>query len=144
MRLTIRTNLAMRTLMYCAVNEGNSVRRHDVALACNASENHLGQVIHMLASTGFLRTQRGRTGGLMLARDPASITVGQVFRIFEAHVPFTECAALTTNSCPLTPCCRLKGSLGRALAAFYAELDRVTLAELVTGNTELNALLLAA
>ena len=31
MRLTIRTNLAMRTLMYCAVNPGLTVRKTDIA-----------------------------------------------------------------------------------------------------------------
>lgn len=56
MRLTTRTNLAMRTLMFCAVNPGQIVRKHEVAEACGASENHLAQVIHMLARKGYVRT----------------------------------------------------------------------------------------
>ena len=48
MRLTTRTNLAMRTLMYCAVNTGRNIRTSEVARATNASENHLGQVINTL------------------------------------------------------------------------------------------------
>ena len=70
MRLTTRTNLAMRTLMFCAVNPGQIVRKHEVATACGASENHLAQVIHLLARKGYIKTQRGRSGGLMLARAP--------------------------------------------------------------------------
>ncbi|MFZ1338666.1 MAG: Rrf2 family transcriptional regulator, partial [Paracoccaceae bacterium] len=35
MRLTTRNNLAMRTLMFCAVNPGRIVRRQEVAAACN-------------------------------------------------------------------------------------------------------------
>jgi Rrf2 family transcriptional regulator, nitric oxide-sensitive transcriptional repressor len=91
MRLTTRTNLAMRTLMFCAVNPGRTVRRHEIAKACNASENHLAQVIHLMAQRGFIRTIRGRNGGLLLGREAEKINVGDVFRSFEAPLPFAEC-----------------------------------------------------
>lgn len=143
MRLTIRTSLAMRTLMFCAVNPGRTVRKHEVALACGASENHLAQVIHLLARKGFLRTLRGRSGGLMLGRAAAQICVGDVFREFEATLPFTECAADRAN-CPLAGACQLQCLLADALDAFYARLDRVSLADLVNGNAALGQLLRVA
>jgi len=144
MRLTTRTDLAMRTLMFCAVNPGRTVRKHEVAEACHASENHLAQVIHLLAQKKFLRTVRGRSGGLTLGRAADKITVGEVFREFEAVLPFTECFACDGNHCPLAGVCRLQGVLTDALKAFYAELDRVTVADLVAGNTELQAMLSVA
>jgi Rrf2 family nitric oxide-sensitive transcriptional repressor len=144
MRLTTRTNLAMRTLMFCAVNTGRTVRKHEVAEACNASENHLAQVIHALAQAGFLHTVRGRSGGLQLARDAATIRVGEVIRTFEASVPFTECMDGGEGNCPLVACCRLKCVIVDALEAFYATLDKVTLEDLVAGNTGLDALLRVA
>lgn len=144
MRLTTRTNLAMRTLMYCAVNPGRIVRKHEIAEACGASENHLAQVIHLLARNGYITTLRGRSGGLMLARDPAQIGVGAVFRTFEAVLPFTECTEARKATCPLAGCCRLKCVLEEALDAFYARLDRATLGDLIGGNTALEALLKAA
>jgi Rrf2 family nitric oxide-sensitive transcriptional repressor len=144
MRLTTRTNLAMRTLMFCAANPGRIVRKHEVADVCNASENHLAQVIHLLAQRGYLRTVRGRAGGLMLARPPESITVGEVFRAFESVLPFTECFAGAENSCPLVSACRLKCVISDALALFYKALDEKTVADLVTGNEELTGLLRVA
>lgn len=56
MRLTTRTNLAMRVLMFCAVNPEKIVRKHEIADACNASENHLAQVVNTLAQRGFIAT----------------------------------------------------------------------------------------
>ncbi|WP_434612770.1 RrF2 family transcriptional regulator [Tabrizicola sp. M-4] len=144
MRLTTRTSLAMRTLMFCAVNPDRTVRKHEVAEACNASENHLAQVIHLLAQKKFLRTVRGRSGGLMLGRPAEKITVGEVFRDFEAVLPFAECFSGRENTCPLASACRLQCLLSDALKAFYAELDRVSVADLVAGNTELKALLSVA
>ncbi|WP_425090403.1 RrF2 family transcriptional regulator [Tropicimonas sp. S265A] len=139
MRLTTRTNLAMRTLMYCAVNTGRNIRTSEVAKATNASENHLGQVINMLGQKGFIETVRGRGGGIRLARDPEDITVGGVFRVFEAGVPFAECFA-DDCTCPLVSVCRLKGALGEALTAFYRSLDKITLSSLVKDNSGLKTL----
>lgn len=144
MRLTTRTNLAMRTLMFCAANPGRTVRKSEIAQTCNASENHLAQVIHLLARAGYLKTVRGRSGGLTLGRRAEDIRVGEVFRSFEAVLPFTECQAGPTNTCPLIGCCTLKCVLQEALDAFYAVLDRTTLRDLVTGNTELVHLLKVA
>ena len=144
MRLTTRTNLAMRTLMFCAVNPDRVVRKAEIAAACNASENHLAQVIHLLAQKGFLKTVRGRAGGLMLARPPDAISVGEVFRSFEAVLPFAECFAGTENHCPLVGACRLKCALAEALDAFYAKLDAVSVADLMCGNDELHHILKVA
>lgn len=140
MRLTTRTNLAMRCLMFCAVNSNNIVQKHAVAAACGASENHLAQVIHLLARHGFLKTLRGRSGGLTLARPMQEITVGQVFRIFEGALPFTECSE-NGGSCPLTAACRLKCILTDTLEGFYRALDAVIVADLVNDNAALTRLL---
>ncbi len=141
MRLTVKTNLAMRTLMFCAVNKHRLVRKSEIAKACNASPNHLGHVINLLGQTGFIETLRGRSGGVRLACPPESISVGKVFRIFEANVPFAECFAGAENHCPITAACRMRGSISRAIEAFYATLDEVTLSDLVKENTALEAVL---
>lgn len=144
MRLTIRTSLAMRTLMFCAVNSGRIVRKHEVAEACGASENHLAQVIHLLARKGYLKTVRGRAGGLMLGLPMDQIRVGQVFRDFEGVLPFTECSDGNESACPLAGVCQLKCVLSEALEAFYARLDSVALGDLVAGNHGLSELLRVA
>lgn len=144
MRLTTRTNLAMRTLMYCAVNDHGYVRKHDIAEACNASENHLAQVVNALAQMGYITTQRGRAGGMRLAHPMRQISVGEVFRRFEADVPFTECFAPDSNTCPLFASCRLRLALVDALEAFYRSLDSLSLGDLVEDNIPLDHLLSCA
>lgn len=143
MRLTTRTNLAMRTLMFCAINQGRIVRKHEIAVACGASENHLAQVIHLLARQDLLKTRRGRAGGLMLGAAATEIKVGTVFRIFEQVLPFTDCSE-NSSSCPLSGACRLKCVLANALEGFYKSLDSVSLQDLVGGNTDLEQLLRVA
>ena len=138
MHLTLRTSLAMRTLMFCAVNPGRIVRRAEIAEACGASENHLAQVIYLLAQNGYLRTIRGRSGGLTLAREPADISVGEVFRRFEKVLPFSDCIGHQEGRCPLAGACRLTCLLSAALEQFYITLDGQSLADLVQGNEALH------
>jgi Rrf2 family nitric oxide-sensitive transcriptional repressor len=141
MRLTTRTNLAARTLMCCAVNDGDLVRTCDIAARCNSSINHVASVVQQLQVEGYLETVRGRTGGIRLARGADRISIGAVFRLFETEIPFAECFDETHNTCPLSKICRLKSYVSRALEAFYHELDMVTLDDLVRGNCGLTELL---
>ena len=140
MRLTTRTNLALRTLMFCAVNKDVLVRKQDAAKAVNASENHLAQVINKLAQEGFITTLRGRHGGFHLARAAENISVGAVFRAFESSLPFIECFS-DHNTCPLKSHCVMRPHLARAVDAFYSALDELYLSELVSCNSGLEALL---
>lgn len=141
MRLTLRTNLAARVLMFCGVNGQETVRSSQIASATNASGNHLSQVIHQLQQMGYVHTRRGRGGGLTLARAPEEISMGAMFRDFEADVPFAECFDAENNSCPLTESCRLNSYIRAALEAFYRELDKVTLKDLLENNCGLSQLL---
>ncbi|TCS65943.1 BadM/Rrf2 family transcriptional regulator [Primorskyibacter sedentarius] len=137
MRITKRTNIAMRVLMFCAANPTRMVTKAEIAARCNASENHLAQVINQLAQMGYLHTQRGRNGGLQLARPASDIVIGEIFRKLEAPVPLAECFADVDNTCPLTECCRLRSALTEAAEAFYRTLDPVTLDGMVCGNVAL-------
>ncbi|EIE51374.1 rrf2 family protein [Citreicella sp. 357] len=123
--------------MHCAANTGRLVTKSEIAQRCNASENHLAQVINQLAQLGYLHTQRGRNGGLELARAADRIQIGDVFRALEAPVPLAECFADVDNTCPLTEACRLRVALSDAASAFYATLDPITLDALVCDNAPL-------
>lgn len=137
MRITKRTNIAIRVLMFCASNEGRLVTKSEIAERCNASENHLAQVINQLGQLGYLHTQRGRNGGIQLGRAMDQIQIGDVFRQLESNVPIAECFADVDNTCPLVEACRLKLAIAGAAEAFYSHLDGITLDQLVCGNHQL-------
>ena len=141
MRLTTRTDLALRTLMACALNPGRILRKHEVAEICNVSENHLAQVINELGRKGFVTTIRGRSGGLVLARPADGIGVGAVARAFEAGTTGEDCFAASRTRCPLAPACRLRKALAKAVDAFHATLDELSIADLVDDNPGLAAVL---
>lgn len=141
MRITKRTNIAIRVLMFCEVNGGRLVTKAEIAERCNTSENHLAQVINQLGQLGYLHTQRGRNGGIQLGHPASEIVIGEVFRALESHVPLTECFADVDNTCPLVDACRLRLAIQDAAEAFYAHLDDVTLDGLVCDNDPLRAIM---
>jgi len=102
-----------------------------VAHAFGLSRHHVVKVVNELQHLGYLETTRGRAGGFRLARAPEAIPVGEVVRRTEGSLAVVECFAPATSTCPLTRACGLKGALGEAFDAFFAVLDRYTLADLV-------------
>ena len=134
MRVTMRTDIAIRALMCCAVNPGRIIRKSEIAKQCNVSENHLAQVIHQLAKIGLLETLRGRAGGVRIATWPDKISIGEVFRAVEGQLPADGCLVQDRQNCPFRYNCRMQTALKNAEQAFLAELDKVTLADIVGGN----------
>ncbi|HKK35376.1 MAG TPA: Rrf2 family transcriptional regulator [Paracoccaceae bacterium] len=141
MQLTVRSNHAMRLLMFCALAEGRTTPVAEIARACNMSEAHLAKIAHRLAGIGVVETVRGRAGGVRLARPPEAINVGAVVRATEFGACLVECLSPETDTCPLTPACRFRGLIGRALEAFFRVLDEATLADLVREGGELRRLM---
>ena len=137
MRITKRTNIAIRLLMYCAAHPDRLLTKSEIAEVCNISENHLAQVINQLGQLDILKTQRGRNGGMNLAQPAAEIRIGDVFRHIEGGLPIAECFADADNTCPLTDACRLRLALQDAAQAFYASLDEISLDALVCDNVDL-------
>ena len=134
MRLAEYTDYTLRVLMYCAAHPGRLVTIAELAEQHALSKNHLMKIVNDLARQGVLETTRGRGGGLRLSMSPASIRVGDVVRSCETDFRLVECFDASTDTCSLTPTCRLKGVLHAAMQAYFKELDAATLAD-ITGPT---------
>lgn len=132
MRLTIYTDYALRTLIYLAVQRDKTVTIGEIASRYGISKNHLLKVGGDLASAGFVEASRGNGGGLKLARAPHLISVGDVVRRTEPDMALVGCFEGHGRGCRIEGLCLLQQALADALRAFLAELDRYTLADVMT------------
>jgi Rrf2 family nitric oxide-sensitive transcriptional repressor len=98
-------------------------------------------VVQVLTDLGLVETQRGRTGGMRLVKEPSAINVGWLIRRTEPHFNLVECFDEETNTCPIAPACGLKGALQRAQQAFLEVLDQYTLDQLLRRRSDLVPLL---
>lgn len=131
MRLSLFSDYSLRVLLFAAV-KGEAFPLHEVADAYGISRHHLVKVVNHLTKQGFLATRRGRGGGVELAKKPEEIKIGSLVRRTESSLPLVECFDVSTNTCPIHANCRLKGALGQAVGAFYATLDRYSLADFLS------------
>ncbi|MCC6472828.1 MAG: Rrf2 family transcriptional regulator [Burkholderiales bacterium] len=141
MRLTAFSDFSLRVLIYLGVHDKELATIAGIAAAYGVSENHLMKVVHHLARKGYIETVRGRGGGLRLARKPAAIRIGEVVRSTETNAILAECFDRESSECRIEPACVLRGLLGQAQEAFFAELDRHSLADLVAPRVKLARLL---
>jgi Rrf2 family nitric oxide-sensitive transcriptional repressor len=131
MKLTSFTDYSLRVLIYLAVNEGRKSTIAEIAGVFSVSENHLIKVVHSLSKQGWIATIRGKGGGLILSKAPRDIRIGQVVRDTEGAALPAECFEPDGGHCIIRGCCGLQGVFSEAVEAFYAVLDRYTLADVV-------------
>ena len=119
--------------------EGSTVGR--ISESYGISKNHLVKVVHRLGQLGYIRTVRGKSGGLYLAHAPEDINIADVVRDMEPNFAIVECLQEEGGTCPIAPVCALKGAVVRAQQAFMDVLHEYTLYDCVQNSSELGALL---
>ncbi|MCY3597088.1 MAG: Rrf2 family transcriptional regulator [Rhodospirillales bacterium] len=139
MRLTHRTDYALRVLMYLAVNGEGLATISEIAGHYGISRNHVARVVWELGRADFVETVRGRGGGLRLARAAETISVGATARCTEGTIPLAEHSPGGADSLPITSRCIYREVLAQAGEAFFVVLDRYTVGDLVKGNRRLRA-----
>jgi len=130
MRLTSFTDYGLRMLMRMAGAPERPFSTAELAEEFRLSRNHLAKIMQCLARGGIIETRRGGGGGAALARPAGEIRLGAVVRLLEEGQPLVECFAPGGGACTIDGRCRLKVRLARAEAAFLADLDRESLADI--------------
>jgi Rrf2 family nitric oxide-sensitive transcriptional repressor len=119
MRLSEYTDYTLRVLMCCAAHPERLLTIAEIAEALQVSKNNLMKIVNDLGRQGLLETTRGRGGGIRLGKPAKEIRVGDVVRASETDFRLVECFDADTDTCVLTPQCRLKGALHKALRAYF-------------------------
>ena len=134
MRLTSQTDYALRVLIYLSLHADRLCTIDEVSTRYGISRFHLAKIAQKLGHEGLAEMHRGRQGGMRLAMSPAEIRIGDVVRTFESDMNIVECFDRESNTCVISPSCKLAGILDEAMEAFLAVLDEATLADVVHGR----------
>lgn len=129
MQLTIYTDYSLRVLLFLARNPDATSTITEVANFYKISRNHLVKVVHQLAQLGYIKSLRGKNGGIQLARPANEINIAEVVKKTEKTFTLVECFDEVKNQCAITGYCKLKGILTQALDAYLAELAKYTIAD---------------
>lgn len=131
MQLTRHTDYALRILMYLGNQSETLSSVAEIAAYHSISRNHLVKVVQGLTEAGFVKTTRGKHGGMQLSREASDISVGSVVRKMENHFDIVECFEDKSDGCCIASSCRLKGVIHQATNNFLAELDQTSLSDVL-------------
>ncbi len=139
MRLSQASDFSLRILM--ATGQSDQPQTVDrLSSQLGLAKSHVMKIVAHLARGGYLKTTRGRGGGIRLAQPPEMIRLGDVVRLIEPDLGVVACLKQDTPAtCAFLPRCALKGAMARAAQAFLDSLNTQTLASILV-NTQSAAL----
>ena len=94
MKLSTKGRYGLRAMIDLArYSEVEPVSINSIAARQNISERYLEQLVALLRKAGLVKSIRGATGGYILAKDAAEISVGDILRALEGSLEPVKCAA---------------------------------------------------
>jgi Rrf2 family protein len=91
-KISDATALALHTMAHLAIHPDEQFTTAEIAKAFEASKHHLAKVHQRLTRAGLIFANRGPGGGVGLAKDPAKITLLDIYEVMEdALICSTPC-----------------------------------------------------
>ncbi len=89
------SELAIRALIFLALQEDASpLSPRQIAAKLDCSPSYLAKTIQLLVKAGILRSVRGATGGVLLARRPADVTLLEIFEACQGLLIGNYCTGM--------------------------------------------------
>lgn len=136
MQLTQFTDYSLRALIYIALKK-KSCTIGEISRVYGISRNHLLKIIHNLSKLGYIKTTRGKNGGILLSDEALGVNLKKLIVELEAHLDFVPCFNVEKQNCCIAPVCRLKMVLYEAREAFLSVLLKYTLGDMISNKDEL-------
>ncbi|MGJ8681209.1 Rrf2 family transcriptional regulator [Paraglaciecola sp.] len=129
MQLTRYTDYGLRTLIYLALlPAGQKASIDEISLTYDISRNNVNKIVHQLGKAEIIQTQRGKGGGISLAKPAEKLNLADLVLLLENSMQVVECV---TPLCRIQPACKLKGIMAEATQAFVNTLNNYHLSDLV-------------
>lgn len=134
MKVSTRGEYGMRAMVELSKRFGEGpVSLTAIAQSATVPPAYLEQLIGPLRRAELVTSTRGAHGGYELARNPADIRVGDVYRVLEGPVAPMDCVSEVEpdEQCPLIDGCATRVVWLKVRDSIVEALDSTTLADLV-------------
>lgn len=128
MKLTLKTDYSFRVLIFLQKNEKATIK--EIADFYMIKKNHLSVVVNKLSELGYVHSIPGPSGGISLNKNVLGNSLSDIVSSFE-DLTLVECFDKNSNTCQLSPSCKLKFALHKAQKAFLNELAQYKVKDLV-------------
>src|SRR3990172_4691492 len=98
-KFTEASSLALHAMAILAAQPGQRVQIQAIGEQLSVSTNHLAKVMQRLSKVGLVESVRGRGGGFLLRRDPAEISMLDVYEAVEGTLEICHCLFSPPKCC---------------------------------------------
>jgi Rrf2 family protein len=133
--LTNKGKYGLKAMVHLAgLEPGKPALVADIAEQNTIPKKFLDAILSELRNAGFVQSKKGRGGGYVLARPPASIRVGHIIRALDGPLAPFPCASRTSyrrcEDCSDEERCAVRLMMLEVRNAVATVLDERTLAEM--------------
>ncbi len=89
--------------MVLIARAGEIINVNHISEQTGASRNHLAKVMQRLVKAGFVKSNRGPSGGFVLKKKPKDISVLQIYEAIEGKIETSGCP-MDQQLCPFDKC----------------------------------------
>lgn len=141
MKLSPRTDAAIKICLYLGVHSARNVVRGELAHALDISESEVSRVMADLTKWNVIDPRRGRRGGFRLNSSLENIPVAQMIALGEDSVgwEFTECDRRADCNCIMAGECALNAMFDQFKDHFMALAGQWSLQDLLSEHVTKNA-----
>lgn len=142
MKLSTKGRYGVTAMYELALRYGEGpISLKSIAANQGISEHYLEQLISTLRNAGYVTSTRGAQGGYRLAKDPESITVGDIITVMEGPIALVDClleeGTQDNQYCKKAGVCVTRNVWAKVCESINKVLDSITLADLCEEESRL-------
>lgn len=130
MRLSTKSRYGTRAVLDIALQDEKVVRLKDIAERQQLSLSYLEHLITPLIIGSILRSNRGREGGISLAKPAEEIKVSEIVQVLEGPTVTVDCVK-NPSLCERSESCVTRDLWAEVNQAMDTVLESTTIADLV-------------
>ena len=88
--LSEAASIALHSMVLIAKSE-SKLNVNQISEAIESSKHHVAKVMQRLAKEEFVSSNRGPSGGFVIKRDPATLTLLEIYEAIEGRVSIQSC-----------------------------------------------------
>ena len=129
MKLTKSLDIAFLVLLQLA-SEKQKLSARKLSEGLKISMNHISKVIQILSRGGYIKTLRGKGGGIELAKPPEKIILKDIIQLVEGPICLMDCT-IDKNACIRAVQCRLRLKIKEAQESMASVFQATSIADLL-------------
>jgi len=134
LRLTKKTEYGIIAMKYLITQQSRNpdsvVSRSEISEQFNIPKELLGKVLQKLGREGLIESYQGVTGGYVLSKTPADISLNEVVEAIEGPITMVECVTDNGEECTQLEYCNIQSPILNIRRNLTEYFESITLADL--------------